>query len=64
MKEDKRQKRKRIIKTILLIIVAIIGILYYSLSYGILHKWIEEAYPPCEIDHEYNNWDNHDGMNF
>lgn len=39
MKEDKSQKRKRVIKTILIIIVAIIGLLYYSLRYGTLNKW-------------------------
>lgn len=42
MKEDKSQKRKRVIKTILIIIVAIIGLLYYSLRYGMLGEWINE----------------------
>lgn len=39
MKEDKSQKRNKIIRTILIIIVAIIGLLYYSLRYGTLNKW-------------------------
>ena len=42
MKEDKSQKRNKIIKTILIIIVAIIGLLYYSLRYGMLGEWINE----------------------
>ena len=39
MKEDKSQKRNKIIRTILIIIVAIIGLLYYSLRYGMLGEW-------------------------
>ena len=42
MKEDKSQKRNKIIRTILIIIVAIIGLLYYSLRYGMLGEWINE----------------------
>ena len=45
MKEDKSQKRNKIIRTILIIIVAIIGLLYYSLRYGMLGEWIKETNP-------------------
>ena len=44
MKEDKSQKRNKIIKTILIIIVAIIGLLYYSLRYGTLNKWANNTF--------------------